>query len=120
MARKLKDKLDMPRPAAERELDEDLDMLDMEDEDLEMAGMEEDEEMLADADMEEMESPAMLEDISDDDLLAEARARGLVPEEDEEVDTEADAEDAMLAEEDMEMDMEEDEPSDEEEDEMLV
>ena len=92
MARKLKDRLELPREESE-ELDLELaDDLELEDEEEDM-DLEEDEEAPE-------ESP--LEDFSDDELLEEAKARGLLPEDDE----------------DAEMDFEdEEEPEDLEEDE---
>lgn len=80
MARNLKSKLKMPaKPMADRAAEEEVDM---DIADLDMLAAEDPEAMIAeeDLDMAELEEPAPLQDISDDELLAEAIARGLMPE----------------------------------------
>jgi hypothetical protein len=95
MARDLKSKLKMPaKPMADRAAEEEVDM---DIADLDLLAAEPEADIMAeeeDLDMAELEEPGLLQDISDDELLAEAVARGLMPEPELE-----DAEDDMVEEE---------------------
>lgn len=102
MARNLKSKLKMPtKPMADRAAEEEVDM---DIADLDMLAAEDPEAMIEEEedglDMAELEEPGMLQDISDDELLAEAIARGLMPEpelEDEDIEAELEEEEEELA-----------------------